>query len=131
MGSPLLGWPSTPSDDGGAVVFAAGTRPLDFGYLLPAWRDNYGHVIYDAEEKPSTAIAKGAEWQFRFALAFDLQLVDQREWLRPVQDGYMVQLLVGADDGAARTYEVDIDWNGNAATAQDALDSVEVAVREK
>jgi hypothetical protein len=34
-------------------------------------------------------------------------------------------LLAGADDGAARAFEIDIDWNGDAAQSPDeVLDSV-------
>jgi len=38
-------------------------------------------------------------------------------------------LLVGADDGAARAYDVDINWNGQATNPAVALNSVQIAVR--
>jgi len=33
--------------------------------------------------------------------------------LAPVADGYRIRLQVGADDGAARTFNVHIDWDGD------------------
>lgn len=50
-----------------------------------------------------------------------------------MEGGYVIRLLVGADDGAARTFEIDIDWDGDAALSPDqvlasALDHL--AVRE-
>jgi hypothetical protein len=33
----------------------------------------------------------------------------------------VVRLLVGADDGAARAFEGDISWDGDAALAPDAV----------
>jgi hypothetical protein len=50
-----------------------------------------------------------------------------------VDGGYVIRLLVGADDGAARTFEVDIDWNGDPALSpQEVLASAldHLAVRE-
>lgn len=56
----------------------------------------------------------GAEgWYLRLALAFGLDINDNRDKLPPVEGGYAVRLLVGADDGAARAFEVDIDWDGD------------------
>jgi hypothetical protein len=39
-------------------------------------------------------------------------------------------LAVGSDDGAARTYDVHVDWDGAAAVAATAIESVEIAVRD-
>ena len=112
MGSPELGWPSTDIlIGGGVVVFAGGDRPLDFGYLARS----------------------GNKWQLVLCLAMhakNVKLSDRREYLPPVDSGYTVRLLVGADDGAARTYKVDVNWDGDAASPEAALDSIQLAVRE-
>ena len=78
--------------------------------------------------EPDEIIAKRGRWELKLALAFDLAIADQREWLPPRQDGYVVRLVVGADDGAAHNY--DIDRDGTAPGAAAPLSSVEIAVRE-
>jgi hypothetical protein len=65
-----------------------------------------------------------ASWYLRLTLAFDLDINDDRDKLPPVEGGYVVRLLVGADDGAARVFDVDINWNGDGALRpEEVLDS--------
>jgi hypothetical protein len=56
-----------------------------------------------------------------------LTIADQREWLPPGR--WTVELLVGADDADARAYAVDVEWDGQAANPEAALDSVALTVR--
>jgi hypothetical protein len=48
--------------------------------------------------------------------------------LPPRPGGYIIQLLVGADDGAARTFDVHVNWARDAPDAAMALDSVQIGV---
>ena len=58
-----------------------------------------------------------------------IQLADMREHLAPAQNAYTVSLLVGADDGAARAFDVDGKWAGHATDPNAALRSIQLAVR--
>ncbi len=44
-------------------------------------------------------MSMNATWFLRLALAFDLDIFDDRDKLPPVKNGYAVRLLVGASDG--------------------------------
>lgn len=62
----------------------------------------------------------------------ELDLNDDRDKLPPIEGGYTIRLLVGADDGAARSFEVDIAWDGDPSqSAEEVLASAldRVAVR--
>lgn len=69
-------------------------------YALP---DHYESDTSD----PDTTYA----WYLRLYLAGELDILNDRDKLPPVANGYVLRLLVGADDGAARTFEVDINWD--------------------
>ena len=63
----------------------------------------------------------------------ELDVNDDRDKLKPIDGGYTIRLLVGADDGAARRFDVDIAWDGNPKLSPEevlasALDHL--AVRE-
>jgi hypothetical protein len=64
-----------------------------------------------------------AEWRLVLALAGSAPN-DERHILPPVANGYAIRLVIGASDGAARTFEVDLDWDSAAPTAASALHSV-------
>jgi len=65
--------------------------------------------------------ADEATCYFKLMLAGGLDINDNRDKLPPVNDGYVVRLVVGADDGAARTFEVEIDWDGDGKQKPDEL----------
>lgn len=44
-----------------------------------------------------------------------LDINDDRDKLPPVDDGYRIRLVAGADDGAARVFHIDINWDGDPA----------------
>jgi hypothetical protein len=71
LGSPELGWPSTSlSPGGGPVVFSGGDRPLDFGALCTARRDDDGLLVGWGQPDPSdTKPPKGTKWDLRLPLA--------------------------------------------------------------
>lgn len=110
LGHPSLQWPSA-SDDivTTATVFGGGARPITLGYLVRVRRDSAGDLHYVSEHEYD---GKNADaWYLKLTIGLDIN--DNRDKLPPYDDGYMIRLLVGADDGAARTFTVHIDWDGN------------------
>jgi hypothetical protein len=45
------------------------------------------------------------------------------------KNGYIVRLVVGADDGPARRFDVDVNWAGDAPDGAAALQSIQLEVR--
>jgi hypothetical protein len=137
LGHPSLDWPSAPetASTAAVTVFAGGARPITLGYFIRVRRDAEGflmrptvhieglavrgipHYARDADYEEGDAEA----WYLRLALAFGLDINDDRDKLPPVADGYTLRLLVGADDGAARVLYVDINWNGDAELKPEAV----------
>jgi hypothetical protein len=71
-------------------------------------------------------------WELSLSLAMHAQgrfISNFREILPAKPNGYTVRLLIGADDGAARRFDVDVNWNEQAPDAKAALASVALAVR--
>jgi hypothetical protein len=131
MGSPELGWTSVFGANSRVDIFAGGERSLDFGYLVAAPRDTFGRVLSDPDAgEPAKIISNGGEWKFRFALAHNLYIADQREYLAPTPGGYSVRLEIGADDGKSRSYNIDLSWDGKARDANAALASMRVEIHE-
>jgi hypothetical protein len=106
FGHPSLQWPTASDVDAAAVtVFGGGARPITLGYFVRAWRDQDGlHYVPEHDEKAEA-------WYLLLTIGLDIN--DDREKLPPVEDGYSIKLLVGADDGAARRFTVYINWNGD------------------
>jgi hypothetical protein len=142
LGHPSLGWPSAPeaNETAAVTVFAGGTRPITLGFFIrarvdpagvmlrPAAVDAFGNAVralpHYARAEDFAVDDPTVSWYLKLALAFDLDINDDRDKLPPVEGGYVVRLLVGADDGAARVFEVDMDWNGEGALRpQEVLDS--------
>jgi hypothetical protein len=119
LGHPSLEWPTASDVGGGAVtVFGGGARPITLGYFLRAWRDDDGELHYVRERDYRSGEAEVA-WYLRLTIGFDIN--DDRDKLPPVEDGYIIRLVVGADDGAARAFDVHIDWNGDPDQTPDQV----------
>ena len=104
-----------------ATIFSGAVRPIDLGLLLPvAPREAWTKGPEPLE------VVDGGEWHLKLALAGKLSLVDNRDWLAPRSDGWVIGLILGADEAAARLYNVLIKWQGRAASAEEALRSVAV-----
>jgi hypothetical protein len=129
LAHPSLGWPSAPEAEAtfSVVVFAGGQRPVSLGRLIRVavhddgqiWRpDTYTKELGSApgpRKFPHIAHDSGLEasaWYFYLA---ELDVNDDRDKLKPVEGGYTIRLLVGAGDGAARSFEVDIAWDGDTS----------------
>ena len=153
LAHPFLGWPSTREAEatGSVVVFAGGHRPVSLGQLIRVRLADDGAIARPVQWTqtvgpggpgppgmpqpgppgfPHFPQEDAAGWYLYLA---ELDLNDNRDKLPPVKDGYTIRLLVGADDGAARAYEVDIAWDGDPKLTPDevlasALDRL--AVRE-
>jgi hypothetical protein len=143
---PWLGWPSAPeAATGSVVVFARGRRPVSLGKFIRVGADTDG-TLWRPETYSLTVGPPGGPRTFPhiepmsgfvathwYLYLAELDVNDDRDKLPPVENGYTIRLLVGADDGAARSYEVDISWDGDPKQSADevlasALDHL--AVRE-
>jgi hypothetical protein len=134
LGHPPLFWPSVPEEEatGGVVVFAGGRRPVGLGTLIrvrlsksgrierpPAWTQGLSASVSLTESKSPHIPEGGADGWYLFLAELDIN--DDRDKLPPVENGYTIRLLVGADDGAARAYEVDISWDGDPKQTPDEV----------
>ena len=129
LAGPELGWPSTHLAEGeGPVVFGGTARPLDFGALGAGRIDGPRGNVMSLMQTPET-LPDGYWWWFRFTLAMHArrQFIG-REFLPPKGGGYTTRLTVGADEGKARTFDVEFDWIGDAPTAEAALGSLLMSV---
>jgi hypothetical protein len=50
-----------------------------------------------------------------------MDLADNRDKLPPVEGGYVIRLVIGADDGAAVAYNVHVDWEGDPDLGPEAV----------
>ncbi len=129
LGHPSLQWPSA-SDEivTTATVFGGGARPITLGYFVRVQRDPAGDLAYISEHGYRSG--KADAWYLKLTIGVDIN--DNRDKLEPFEDGYVIRLLVGADDGAARTFRVHIDWDGDPdqepqAVLKSALDHLAVS----
>lgn len=142
LGHPSLEWPSSAEGaaTGAVTVFAGGARPITLGYFIRVRRDeSRGGLLrptgVDEQGRQVVGLPHWARaedwgkpdvegWYFKFALHPGLDINDDRDKLPPVDDGYVIRLLVGADDGRARTFKVHLDWDGDPMLQpQQVLDS--------
>jgi hypothetical protein len=144
LGHPSLGWPSAPEATQTAAIeiFGGGRRPIGFGRLIHARMGDEGRLMRPNAIDPSTGRsilgvphypeAEDGRWYLWLDLAYGLDILDDRDKLPPRDGGYSVRLIVGADDGDAKSYEVDIAWDGGAPDAQAAMRSAleHLAVRK-
>ncbi|HSS74341.1 MAG TPA: hypothetical protein VLK53_12325 [Gaiellaceae bacterium] len=149
LGHPSLAWPSAPEADETAAitVFAGGYRPLGLGRLVRVRLADNGEMMRPGVGLPDGRVVPGPPhyetdsgelfavgWYLWLDLAFGQDLSDDRDKLPPREGGYLIRLLIGADDGAARTYDVHVGWDGNPDLSADevlasALDHIAVMVR--
>jgi hypothetical protein len=102
--------PSTP-EAGGRSASEPSSAPsanTDNGRLA---RD-LGEIAQAADDNPS------ASWCLALAL-HGLDIADDRDKLP--QGEWILQLLIGADDGDAQRYEVDVTWSAEAPTVDAVL----------
>jgi hypothetical protein len=148
LANPSLGWPSAPESEvtGTVVVFAGGSRPVSLGRLIrvvafegkiiPRGAGKLPHfeLVEPPDEREGVDVGEGRESEVRWFLYLaELNLNDHRDKLPPVENGYTIRLLAGADDGAARSFEVDIAWDGDPKlSAEEVLASAldRLALRE-
>jgi hypothetical protein len=142
---PSLGWPSAPeaSETAAVTIFAGGFRPVGLARFIRVRLDAQGQIMrphaVDAAGRPVPGFphypddADATGWYLWLDLAFGLDILDNRDKLEPVEGGYTVELMIGADDGAARRFAVDVAWDGAPdRTPDQVLNSAleRLAVRE-
>ena len=67
-------------------------------------------------------------WTFHLSL-WDQQIPDRRDVL--VHGRWVIRLIATADDAAAISYDVTIEWSPEAANAQAALESVQITMQRR
>jgi hypothetical protein len=63
--------------------------------------------------------APDARWHLHLDLADAYWITDERDWLPP--GSWTIRLIVGADDGDAHAYEVDLAWAGDEPDSEAVL----------
>jgi hypothetical protein len=138
LGSPFLGWPSAfgqDSDSYVSVVFSDATRPIGLGRFVRVRVNPDESLEREARYRqdfaptppgpirhfPDAEGAPDARWHLHLELADNAAISDERDWLPPGL--WTVRLIVGADDGDAHAYEVDVAWAGDEPSAEGVLKS--------
>jgi hypothetical protein len=132
LGSPFLGWPSVFGQDNDSyveVIFPNSSRPVGLGQfhrtaMVDAgdYTDEGGEVHVKSQRVffPATGPASvQAPWSLHLELAESFGIDDGRDWLSPGE--WTLRLIVGADDGDAQTFEVDVAWGGKELNADQVL----------
>lgn len=135
LGHPSLGWPSAPEADETAAVmiFPGGFRPVGLGRLIRVRLDETGKLMRPNVQLPDGRVVPGPPhygnvaagdpvcdgWYLWLDIAFAQDISDDRDKLPPRDGGYLIRLTVGAEDGAARTRDVHINWNSDPAQSAD------------
>lgn len=104
------------------MVFAGTSRPVDFGVVL---RHLPGTAFEPVD--PFHPPEPSGPWQLKLALAGNLALADEREYLAP--GDWVVRVILGADEADGQAYDVLVSWSDGAEGPADALASVEIHAR--
>lgn len=118
LGCPRLAWTSH-FEDVGPTVFAGWERPFDLGQFIQGKSIPLPGFEHD-------------RWYLWLALGTTnapINLADGRNWVPASPNGVVFRLTVGAADSAGRTYDVDVNWNSEAHSAEEVLASLTMAVR--
>lgn len=111
LGHVALRWPvRSEAEAPAATVFAGARRPVDLGYLTPMWRGPDGEPTFDAVALQQVRTPESLGWCFSLAVASEGTGSDFAYVLTPRPDGYTLRLVVGADDGPAHVFDLDLDW---------------------
>lgn len=126
LASPFLAWPSVFGQDGDSyveVIFPGAERPVGLGQFFRIRRDAEGRVWREAGHIATYAPSdQEAAWCMHLELAGGFSITDDRDWLSP--GAWSIRLIVGAEDGEARIYEIGLSWGGDPKqTADDILAS--------
>lgn len=120
LSHPSLGWPSAIDAGEGAVTLYSGSgRPIGLGIFARARRRPDGTLVRAPGGPDGDHIAiygagdpEGASWHLILALQGLSIISDDRDKL-PAGE-WVIRLLVGANDGDARRYDVHVAWRGDA-----------------
>jgi len=137
LGSPFLGWPSVFGQDSDSyveVVFADAERPVSIGHFAAIEidkqrnRPNRVRVGNEWLVEEFNRLEGGRTWYMHLDMASSFFITEDRDWLAPGE--WTIRVILGADDGDARAYKVNLAWKGIEPTANvlllAVLDSLEV-----
>lgn len=126
LAHPSLGWPSAVEARADATVAAVTVhsgsgRPIEFGRFMRVVRGADDRLARGAlgEIRQWPSGNPNATWHLLLGL-HELSILDDRDKLPPGQ--WIVRLLVGADDGDARRYDVHVAWIESRPSARSVLD---------
>jgi len=119
LASPFLAWPSVfgqESDSYVEVIFPDASRPVGIGRFMRVKLDDEGKLVRGLTAGPTAVVIHhpddaDAIWYLHLELASGWTIVDGRDWLDPGE--WTLCLLVGADDGDAHAFELDLAWEGD------------------
>jgi hypothetical protein len=128
LAHPSLGWPSAVEARADATVaavtvYSGSGRPIELGRFIYARATSNGRL----ERRPTGSVVRyrpggkvgGATWYLVLGL-HDLDILDDRDKLPP--DEWVIRLLVGAEDGDAKRYDVHVAWSADASSVRAVLD---------
>ena len=122
LGHPMLGWPSAgeEADEGAVTVYSGTSRPIGLGHFVNARRGADGRLVRGSGEWIASYAREDPEASWHLLLDLhNLDIRNDRDKLPP--GDWLVRLLVGAADGDARRYDVQIAWTGDAPDASAVL----------
>jgi hypothetical protein len=121
VGNLPLRWLGSPTDLT-AAVYAGDTRPVELGGLF--WRPPEGwtqppRTTWEGPG-PTPEMQEASRWHFHIAVAH----------IELVPDAWVIRLVIAAEDGAARRYDIDVTFADAAHNPEAALKTLQLAVRE-
>lgn len=127
---PELRWAEQPAPGEGVVIFPAGAKAIEVGQLLALVRNASGRITAnDGRTDWQTMLSRGGQWEFQLSLSPTPAPDDARAHLAPRPAGYTLRIIVGADDAAARRYDIAIAWNEDATDIIEAQESMRIRAR--
>jgi hypothetical protein len=130
LSHPELLWANANPRSNEAILFPGGSQTVELGRPLALVRNAPGRIApNDGRTDWPTMLERGGHWEFQLSLNLPPAVDDPRAYLSPRDGGYIVRLVVDADDAAAQHYDIEIDWDENAKDIIDAQDSVRIRVR--
>jgi hypothetical protein len=125
LGNLPLHWTGT-STEVAVTVYSGATRPLELGSLF--WKPPEGWLppgyAASGPEALKAAMDEASVWTFQPAL--------HPGGMIPLAPGARVlRLVVGAEDGDASTYDVDVSCRGDDPDPHAAFDSLQLALRDQ
>jgi hypothetical protein len=124
IGNRPLNWVGSATDVA-VAVYAGMTRPVELGGLLRELPDGW-----KPKEGGRPATSPPARFEEVKVWRFHLSLYGTLAAIRLAPGAWVLQVVVGAEEGDAATYEIDVAWDGKANGPDLAFQSLQLAVRK-